>query len=107
MCFEYKVHFQRSSDEDHGSTDVSTKEIWINTRFNEDIQRETLFHELLHVVFDDCALLESGAVKTTDPEESLIRYISPRLVLLFQENPWLSEYIINKVLLEDTGKKRK
>lgn len=96
MCFTYKVHFQRSNDEDHGSTDTSTKEIWINTRFNEEIQKETFFHELLHVVLDDCALLESGAVKTMDPEESLIRYISPRLVLLLQENNWIADYVFGE-----------
>lgn len=92
-CFTYTVHFQRDNDENHGSTDTSTKEIWINTRYDLQIQKETLFHELLHIAFEDCPILDKPYEKSFDEEEDIIRYISPKMVQILQDNPWLKEFI--------------
>lgn len=95
--FTYKVHFQKESDECCGKTCTTEKEIWINTRYSDEVQRETLFHEILHVAFEDCALLDKPYEKMFDMEEDLIRFISPRLVQIFQDSDWLGEYIFGNM----------
>jgi hypothetical protein len=59
--------------------------------------RETLLHELLHVVLNDALPLSAGNTESAhDLEENLIRIVSPRLFHLFSENPALLEYIFKK-----------
>lgn len=92
-CFTYKIRFQKSADDDCGSTDLTIKEIYINTAFDLQIQKETLFHELLHVAFEDCPILDKKYEKDDDKEEDVVRFISPRLVQILQDNPWIPEFI--------------
>jgi len=91
--FTYDVTFQKMSDEDHGSTDLAEKKIWINTRFSKEIQAETLFHELLHVAYEDCSLFKNPCEKEDDTEEYSIRYISPKIVNYIDSNGWVKDFI--------------
>jgi Zn-dependent peptidase ImmA (M78 family) len=94
--YTYTINFKRLSDENHGETDTNTKEMWINTRFSDEIQRETLFHELLHVSLEDCPSLRIEEMKAGDREEDIVRCISPRMVQYLADNDWLREFIFGK-----------
>jgi len=80
----------------YGKTDTSTKTVTIYKCKNDEITRETLLHELLHVVMED----KAEAVFNFDPdkkeydkEENLIRLISPVLMQLITENPELIRFL--------------
>jgi len=75
--FTYEVLFQKNSDENHGETCTSTKTIWINTRFSKQLQKETLFHEILHVTWEDCPLWDKSYDKQDDNEEEMVRFTPP------------------------------
>jgi Zn-dependent peptidase ImmA (M78 family) len=92
-AFTYKIHFSRQSDENHGLTDTSTKEIWINSRFDIQVQKETLLHELLHVALEDFPLFENPIAKADEQEEYTVRYISPRLHQFLADNEELNAFI--------------
>ena len=80
----------------YGKTDSSTKTITIYKCKNDEITRETLLHELLHVVMEDKAEavfnFESDT-KSYDKEENLIRLISPVLMQLIVDNPELWQFL--------------
>lgn len=78
---------------DHGATDVDEKKIYINTNFNEECQKETLLHELLHVVLNDCSLFKHPIENDEDQEEYIIRYMSPKLYQVLRDNKELREFI--------------
>ena len=100
-CYVYDVIFQYESDEDHGKTDTAEKTIYINTRFSEQIQRETLFHEIMHIAYEDCAYFGKDDYKAEDQEEDLIRYASPILVQIYQDTSWLQRFIFDQLGLDD------
>ncbi len=73
----------------YGLTDFERMEIQIDAKQSTQMQRETLFHELLHVALHDCGLVES------DLEEKLIRVISPRVMQFMQDNPELVKVLFH------------
>ena len=85
-AFDYDLILRFDSDDDHGKTCLSDKHIWINTRYSEQVQSETLFHELLHVALEDCPVIEYPLDKKEDMEEAVVRYISPRMFDFFASN---------------------
>lgn len=91
-CFIYKVVFQEE-DSDHGKTNVDTKTIYINTKFEKQIQRETLHHEILHICLDDYPLFGKDKMDAEEEEESIVRYISPKQVQIYRDNPWAKKFI--------------
>ena len=93
--YTYTIHFKRIQDENHGLTDLETKEIWINNKRSEEIQRETLFHELLHVASEDIPAFTLKEY-SGDREEDTIRFQSPRIMQYLTENDWLREFIFGK-----------
>jgi Zn-dependent peptidase ImmA (M78 family) len=95
-CFTYTVHFVRQSTEDHGATETDSKEIFINTRFSLQNQRETLNHELLHAILEGTAIYGKKYEKDEDQEEDLILAISPTLVQIYQDNKWLRDFVFGK-----------
>lgn len=92
-AFEYDLIYRHDSDDDCGKTCLHDKTIWINTRFNSQIQQETLMHELLHVALEDCSLLEHPIDKKDDMEEAMVRFISPELYQFFKDNRVLIKLI--------------
>ena len=80
----------------YGKTDSHNKVVTIYKCKNEEIVRETLLHELLHVVMEDKAEavfnFESDT-KSYDKEENLIRLISPVLMQLINDNPELWQFL--------------
>ena len=90
--YTYVVHFKRIQDENHGITDLETKEIWVNNKDNIELQRETLFHELLHVASEDVPALKMDEYKG-DREEDTIRFQSPRMMQFLSDNKWIKEFL--------------
>ena len=96
-CYTWKIYWgEEDADEMYGKTDTSTKTVTIYKCKNDEITRETLLHELLHVVMED----KAEAVFNFDPdkkeydkEENLIRLISPVLMQLISENPELIRFL--------------
>jgi len=93
--FEYTIIFRRDSDDDFGKTCLADKTIWINSRYDKQVQQETLLHELLHVSLEDCVLLEHPLDKKDDMEEGIVRFISPKLWDYLKNNKKLREFILD------------
>ena len=92
-CFTYNIYFQYEDGEYHGRGERDAKAIWINTFYPKEQQQETLFHEILHIAFTDCALWDKTYDKEAEFEEDIIRYISPSMVQIFQDNPHIADFI--------------
>lgn len=95
-AFTYDLVMRKDSDDDFGKTCLADKVIWINTRYSEQVQRETILHELLHVALEDCPLMDNPIDKKEDMEEAVVRFISPRLFQFIMDNPKLQELIWSK-----------
>jgi hypothetical protein len=90
--FEYELYFDSTKvTSDHGETDTENKILTVYDRNSEDLNRETLFHELMHVACDDSYVFEGD--HADDLEERMIRILSPKLMQIFRDNPELSEYL--------------
>lgn len=89
----------------HGDTDKDTRVIRIFTKgFNEQVIKDTLLHECLHVCFED--ITETAFKmdsKADEIEEQLIRLLNPRIHSLFTDNEELRDYIFGSSL---TSKKK-
>jgi len=96
-CFTWSIYWSpEEAEELYGKTDHSTKTVTIYKCKNDEVTRETLLHELLHVVLED----KSDAIfnfepekKDYDKEENLVRLISPVLMQLINENPELVRFL--------------
>ena len=96
-CYNWQIYWsQEEAEEMYGKTDSHTKTVTIYKCKNEEITRETLLHELLHVAMED----KAEAVFTFDPdkkeydkEENLIRLISPVLMQIIVDNPELWQFL--------------
>lgn len=83
---------------DYGNThhDANEINIWCKN-MPDSLVKETLQHEILHIVLRDCMnVMNALNVSAYDKEECLIRMISPRLFSIYKENPILREYIYGK-----------
>lgn len=90
--FTWEIYFQPDV-EDHGQTDFDRKRILIDSDLSIECQRETLFHEILHVSMEDCAAIKLEYDKVVDREEDVIRHISPLIMLYMSQNKWLNKFI--------------
>lgn len=96
-CFTWTINWSTDTAEElFGKTDHSTKTVTIYKCDNEEVTRETLLHELLHVVLED----KSDAIfnfeadkKDYDKEENLVRLVSPVLMQLINDNPELLKFL--------------
>ena len=92
--FDWKILYGKSAVADRfGETNMSAKEITIFSTGNDQITRETLQHEILHVLLEDLIPIISKIPDDEVCEETLIRLVSPRLFACMQDNPKLSEYL--------------
>lgn len=82
--------------ENHGSTCKDKKEIFINLTGNHAIDSDTLWHEIKHAIIDDKTEALFGAKITADDiEENVIRHLSPIELMVLQENPELTKWLLN------------
>jgi len=77
-----------------GETFIDDQEIDIYTKKRSEIViKNTLLHELLHVLLEDLIQAVDTNKNLNDKEESLIRLVTPRLFCLLSANPTLARYI--------------
>ena len=98
--YTWTIHWsEETPDEAFGKTDTTQKRITMYKMDNEEIERETLFHELLHVALDDMAEAIFGyelEKKDSDKEENLVRLLSPQLLHILTSNPKLASYVLGR-----------
>jgi Zn-dependent peptidase ImmA (M78 family) len=98
--YTWTIHWSEElPDEAFGKTDTSQKRITMYKMDNEEMERETLFHELLHVALDDMTEAIFGyelEKKDSDKEENLVRLLSPQLLLILTSNPKLASFILGR-----------
>ena len=78
----------------YGKTDPMTKIITIYKSPNSQIEKETLFHELMHAAGEDkydSIFQFSG----NDKEENLIRILSPVFMQMLSDNRELTKYLFS------------
>lgn len=93
--FDWVIKYLDIESDVHGETLRDSREIHIIIRGkNEQVIKDIILHECLHVVFED---IMDGAVKIDEKsdivEEHIIRLLTPRLHELFTSNKQLNKYI--------------
>jgi len=90
-CFEYSIeeHSRSEMGDSMGDLNRETKVIRITKDLEQQVKKETLLHELLHVTLDDYSIED-------DLEEKIVRLLSPRIMELFKRNPKLLEVLFGK-----------
>jgi len=96
--FHWTIKYLDIESDCHGETLKDSREIHIIIRNKtEQVMKDTLLHECLHVVLED---IIEGAVKIDDKpdviEEHIVRLLTPRLHELFTNNTELNKYIFGK-----------
>lgn len=103
--FDWEIKYLDVDSDVHGDTDKDKRVIRIfTTNGNEQVIKDTLLHECLHVCFED--ITETAFKmdsKADEIEEQLIRLLNPRIHSLFTDNEELRDYIFGSSL---TSKKK-
>tara|TARA_Y100000310_G_C20235483_1_gene602207 strand:+ start:107 stop:466 length:360 start_codon:yes stop_codon:yes gene_type:complete len=93
------VWIDEAADECYGKTDMGNKRILIYKHQDSETERETLLHEILHVVLEDkieAVFNHDGERKLEEKEESLVRLTSPVLMQILCENKELQNYLLGR-----------
>jgi hypothetical protein len=69
-----------------GFIDHYEQEIYLRSDVNEQLQSETLIHELLHAVLEDSGITALNGQKLENIEEIVVSILSPRLSALLLDN---------------------
>lgn len=69
---------------------TTTKQVMFDPTYSEQVSRETIMHELLHLILDDVFVVPD------ELEEILVSTLSPRIMELLKRNPKLTEYLLEK-----------
>jgi hypothetical protein len=94
-CFTYDIISAKiKSPSNHGETNTDTKQILLSDTDNQQVVKETLLHEVLHALLEDAVIL--NLFTDDDHEERLVRYLSPKLMAVMQDNPKLVDYLWKK-----------
>ena len=101
--FNYNVKERNNYKDDSGNhlmgqTCSDQCSIFLDTTYPDQVVKETLLHELLHAILNDHGM----KWLSYDNEETLIRYLSPRMMNMLHENPVLCSYIIPQCELKET-----
>lgn len=92
VYYTYDIEFNTTSiSDDHGETDTNNKIVTIYDRHSEVVNRETLFHEMMHIACDDSFLYVGE--KADELEERMIRILSPKIMQMLRDNKELSRYL--------------
>lgn len=98
--FEWTINYLDVEHDNHGETLKDTRELNIITRSkSEQVLKDTLLHECLHVVLED--IIDTAVQIENKPEiieEQVVRLLTPRLHELFTNNIDLRDYIFSKVV---------
>lgn len=93
--FNYDVIWTKSrGNSSHGETSTDLKQITINPVGPEEATKETLIHEICHVLVEDLIdVLLHTELKADDAEELFIRLMSPRIYEFIKHNNEITSYI--------------
>jgi hypothetical protein len=61
----------------------------------DDVEKETLLHEILHALIDQTALSSDGGPLNGDDEEQVVRTLSPLLFHTLKNNAALGRWLID------------
>ena len=95
-CFDYKIvvyEASSSASEDHGETNLERKIINLWHNGNEQVLRETLLHEIEHVIYEDVLSSAKDIEDEEKKEETIIRLVNPRRLQTVQDNKVLFRWI--------------
>lgn len=104
--FDWEIRYHTSPSDLHGETSKDTRhlDIFVNG-YNEQVIRDTLLHECLHVCFEDITeTVVKMDAKPDEIEEQITRLLTPRIHSLFAENADLRDYIFGKTLDKSSRK---
>jgi len=95
--YEWKIIWSEEKVEEcFGKTDVHNKTIVIYKQDNVQIEKETLFHELLHAALDDkveSIFMFADDQKIDVKEENMVRLISPVMMDILSSNDKLHKFL--------------
>ena len=95
--YEWKIIWSEEKVEEcFGKTDVHNKTIVIYKQDNTQIEKETLFHELLHAALDDkveSIFMFADDQKIDVKEENMVRLISPVMMDILSSNDKLHKFL--------------
>lgn len=96
--FNWKINWLDKispNPENFGKTELDMKEMDIYSRgIPDEVLKDTLLHELIHVLLEDIISIIKDADAPSDrAEEHLVRLVTPRMNMLFSENPKLRSYL--------------
>ena len=98
--YKWKIKYDDSETldgEDLGMTRTDTFEVDIATKnLPEMTIRDTLLHELLHVVMNDVIEVVKSKMSKDEIEEMIVRGLTPKIMQLFSDNKRLTSYIFTK-----------
>lgn len=60
---------------------------------SDEVERETLLHEILHALIDQTALASDGGPLNGDAEEQVVRTLSPLLLHTLRSNTALTRWL--------------
>lgn len=93
--FTYSIDFENPNfSGDHGETDLENKSITVYNRGYEEVNRETLLHEILHVACHDSFIFTGD--RADELEERMIRILSPKLMQYFTDNEDITNYLFKE-----------
>ena len=69
-----------------GFIDQYKKKIYVRSDVSEQLQRETLIHEILHALLEDSGISSLNGQKLINIEEIIVSILSPRISAFIQEN---------------------
>jgi len=94
---EYDHRFSKPTDS-YGEYDHRKNSITIQSELSSLDEANTLIHEILHGISYINSLTVSGQPLDTDSkEEVVINQITNGLIQVFRDNPWLSDYLKNRL----------
>ena len=92
-----KASFSKPTDS-YGEYDHRKNSITIQSELSSLDEANTLIHEILHGISYINSLTVSGQPLDTDSkEEVVINQITNGLIQVFWDNPWLSDYLKNRL----------
>jgi hypothetical protein len=92
-----RIEHQRESKGDYGCTDNTKATIYISPESTPDVQRQTLWHEVMHAL---CETVIGGmdwrglGKDRYAREETVIRMLESPIVMVLRENPELVNYLM-------------
>lgn len=104
--FDWTVKYLDVESDIHGDTDKDTRIIRVFvSRDNEQVIKDTLLHECLHVCLEDIVDTTHRMEDKPDViEEQTVRLLTPRIHSLFSDNGELRDYIFGKSVDSKTKK---